>query len=197
MNRLLLLPFPSSTFPLRMWRSIEELRRGTVRQRAAYATMTRWRVLDRLTGFDPALVSTVCVRVDLPESDLDVICELTDRAAFEERVRSVFGAAPGFAVTGRATTPPSCVARFDAAAFPVEIFAEARPVEEQYAWRHLTAMARLLADRPALRPAVRRLKRRGLSTEEAFADSLDLDGDPYEALLQFAPDEETDGGHRS
>ena len=75
------------------------------------------------------------------------------------------------------------VVTFETDAFPVEIFAKQEPVEEQYAWRHLSVMARLLKETPELRERVRNLKRTGMSTEEAFATLLGLKGDPYHALL--------------
>lgn len=165
------------------WRDISYLQKGSHRQRAAYATLASLGLFDVLRPFDPALVSTVCLQLDRPGSDLDVICELTAPVAFAARVQRAFGNRPGFELTDRGTTPFSMVARFDAPAFPVEVFAEARPVEEQYAWRHLSVMARLLRIAPEFRAPVRQLKGEGLATEEAFAVLLGLEGDPYEAIL--------------
>lgn len=177
------------------WRDISYLKQGTPRQQAAYATVVELNLLDVLGPFDPVLVSTVCVNLDVPGSDLDVICELRDTNAFVDTVRTHFGDRPGFSLRHRPSELPSYVATFETTAFPIEIFAEARPVDEQHAYRHLTAMARLLERGPALlRRRVRQLKREGWSTEPAFAHCLALEGDPYAAMLtvEAASDAELD-----
>lgn len=163
------------------WRRHDYLQSGTVRQQRAYDTLTTLGLFKTLHPFDPALVSTVCVRLDIEGSDLDVICELKHPAAFKATVQAAYGARGGFQM--RSGPGGALVVQFDTEAFPVEIFAKRRPVEEQYAWRHLSVMKRLLNIVPALRPRVRTLKREGHATEEAFAELLRLDGDPFEAFL--------------
>ena len=165
------------------WRNIAYLQHGTPRQQAAHATIIDLGVIDALRPFDPALVSTVCVDLDVPGSDLDVICELHDAEALAATIRTHFADRPHFSLR-RTTDPARLVAAFETTTFPVEIYAEPCPVDQQSAYRHLTAMARLLNRRPkTLRHHVRRLKRAGWKTEPAFAHCLGLDGDPYAAML--------------
>jgi len=74
----------------------------------------------------------------------------------------------------------------------IEVFMQPKPVEEQQAFRHLVAEARLLeccAEHEQVRAALRAMKERGMKTEPAFAAYFRLadygfDADPYQALLQ-------------
>lgn len=165
------------------WREIAYLQKGTVRQRAAHDTLVDLDILARLRPFDPALVSTVCVDLDVPGSDLDVICEMRDESEFRATVENGYGARRDFRMWQR--DDGAVVAQFETEAFPVEIFGKERPVQDQMAWRHLTAMKRLLNVEPRLRETVRAMKKEGVGTEPAFAKLLDLDGDPYEAMLSL------------
>ncbi|MFQ5796001.1 MAG: DUF4269 domain-containing protein, partial [Candidatus Bipolaricaulia bacterium] len=58
---------------------------------------------------------------------------------------------------------------------------------DQNAYRHMAVEARLLAiGGEQARQEIRRLKRTGLKTEPAFACYFNLEGDPYQVLLQLA-----------
>lgn len=165
------------------WRDYSYLRMGDEKQRQAYATLESLNLFENLREFDPALVSTICLRLDIPGSDLDVICEPDDLASFTSVVGDAYGGKSEFEMWMRSSGER--VVQFETATFPIEIFAKQVPVEQQYAWRHLSVMARLLDAKPELREKVRILKRNGSSTEVAFAKLLNLEGDPYEALLDL------------
>lgn len=79
------------------------------------------------------------------------------------------------------------MASFNYGEFTVEIFGQPRPVVKQNAYHHMIVEARLLAiGGEQARREIRRLKASGLKTEPAFARYFDLEGDPYEVLLQLA-----------
>lgn len=149
-----------------------------------------------LSPFDATLTGTIPLDVDLPDSDLDIICCAADLDAFATLVEQHYGHYPEFAAWQR---DGATVANFRTIAnyppeFPagarIEIYAEDRPVREQFAWRHMMIERRLLeqADEPAAaRSAIRELKRSGLSTEAAFCKQFVIEtyGDPYTALLKL------------
>jgi hypothetical protein len=88
------------------------------------------------------------------------------------------------AAVGDAERP--VIASFEAEGWQFEIFGQARPVAEQQGWRHFLVEQRLLAiGGPWLRTAVMAKRREGAKTEPAFAAALDLQGDPYQALLEL------------
>jgi hypothetical protein len=166
----------------------ERLVRGTPRQRAAAAALERAGVFRRLAAHDPVLAGTIPIRVDVETSDLDVLCRADEPDAFGARLSRLFGDEPGFSLRRlRRDGLPTVIARFRSGAFPVELFGQPLAPRRQTAYRHMVAEARLLdAADPGARRTVRRLKRRGLATEPAFARCFRLEGDPYEVLLELA-----------
>ena len=166
------------------WRDITWLKQGTPRQRAAWAVLEDHAVLERLDVFDPVLAGTIPLDVDLPDSDLDIICEVHDASAFAVCLMDHFAAAPQFRLTrGVVNNMPTTIANFFIDDFAIEVFGQAVPVDHQAAVVHLEVENRLLElAHESLRSAVRALKREGLKTEPAFAQSLGLAGDAYEQL---------------
>jgi hypothetical protein len=163
------------------------LRHGTPTQRAAAAAIDALGILDDLAEFTPALAGTIPLDVDLPGSDLDLICHAPDLAAFIGRVRELYDHLEAFRLTReRLRGVDSVVASFRHDGWGYELFAQPVPVAEQYACLHLLAEARLLATGgDEAREAIRALKRQGLKTEPAFARHFGLAGDPYEALARL------------
>lgn len=85
---------------------------------------------------------------------------------------------------------PTLVCRFIQQDFPIEIFCQPVPVKQQLAYRHMVIEHWLLQTHgPAFRQRVLELKQDGMKTEPAFAAVLNLEGDPYQALLKFEQDE--------
>jgi hypothetical protein len=168
----------------REWRDISYLKDGTERQRSAFANLQESGVLERLRGYDPVLVITVCLDIDIPSSDLDIICEATDRSAFAAFLVSAFGSREGFVVRRSEREEPAVVAQFFHAGWEYEVFGQGIPVERQNAFRPLIQIERVLSCGGASwREKIRALKQAGMKTEPALATSLALAGDPYQAVL--------------
>jgi hypothetical protein len=166
---------------------ISYLKRGNHRQRQAYTALHSLDLFNRLAEFNPLLAGAIPLSIDTFESDLDILCFARDLPAFSSRLRELFGARSGFELkTKEIRGVPAVVARFEHAGFPIEIFAQPLPVEQQNGYRHMLVEHRLLAlggDEMAV--SIRELKLSGLKTEPAFAQYLRLDGDPYQAVLNL------------
>lgn len=173
----------------REWDDISYLLNGNARQRAACETLRRLDIFETLDRYTPTLVGTIPINVDVPASDLDIICQANNLQRFSEDITRVFGTMDGFHLWRRRIRDlPSVVAAFSFEAFPIEVFAQPQPVTAQNAYRHMVVEARLLEiGGPAARRAIRQLKRDGMKTEPAFARYFGIDGDPYEALLDLYP----------
>ncbi len=169
------------------WNDISYLKLGSHRQRQAYAALHSLNIFNHLAAYSPMLVGTVPLRIDIFESDLDVLCYAQDLAAFAALLRELFGCKTNFEVKTRAIRGvPSVVAGFEHAGFPIEIFAQAVPIEQQNGYRHMIVEYRLLAlGGEEMAESIRQLKQNGLKTEPAFAQYLRLDSDPYQALLDL------------
>lgn len=169
------------------WQDIAYLAHGNERQRKAHRTLENLQVLHILRDYTPVLVGTIPIAIDVAGSDLDIVCEVHDLAAFEQLVTQAFGRQQGFRLKRkRVNDLPTIVANFEAG-FPIEIFAQPRPVAEQNAYRHMAVQARLLAlGGEKARQEIQGLKRTGLKTEPAFTRYFNIQGDPFEALLELS-----------
>ncbi|WP_159997640.1 DUF4269 domain-containing protein [Roseomonas sp. 18066] len=154
--------------------------------------LRRGSLLSRLAAFDPHVAGTPPLGLDLPGSDIDVLCFAPDAIAFAAAVWDAFSEAPGFRMRQWRRGDRPVVAEFTLEGWPVEVFGQARPVAEQHGWRHFRVESRLLAmGGPPFRAAVKRHREAGRKTEPAFALVLGLAGDPHQALLELEarPDE--------
>jgi Domain of unknown function (DUF4269) len=177
------------------WRDIAYLARGTARQRRAHSALVELGVLRDLAPFDATLVGTVPLAIDLPESDLDIVCRAPDPARFEDALRDLYAGRTGFRMqrTTSGEGRVAVVAGFAHAGETVELFGQELEVPRQNGFRHMVVEARLLRlGGERLRQRVLARKRSGVPTEPAFAEALGLTGDPYRQLfeLSFSPEAE-------
>ena len=170
------------------------LLKGNDRQKLAFEVLRTLRILDVLADYDPVLTGTIPIDVDLPGSDLDIICEWPEDDQFEPIIRDHYGLQPDFqlrhyTILGLDTIVANF--RFTSTGtgpegFPIEIFGHNLPVEHQMAYRHMRKEYEILQARDeSFRADVRALKDTGHSTEAAFALLLDIPGDPYVNLLTY------------
>lgn len=170
------------------WTDLSYLRAGTPRQRSTYAALIQLGVFSHLHHFTPLLAGTIPLNIDLPTSDLDIICEARDLNVFQQTLTHHYTHQQNFALRRKSIRQiDSLVANFNFGGFAVEIFGQPRPVCEQNAYRHMVVEARLLAAVPQARDAIRALKAAGMKTEPAFARYFHLQGDPYQTLLELYP----------
>ncbi len=163
------------------------LQQGTLTQQAAARVLHDLNIFQILAPFHPRLAGTIPLDVDLPGSDLDIICQAQDLHALAEGVETHFGSMPGFRLRHKIREgEPVLIAEFEHEGFPIQIYGSKTPVDQQRAWVHMVAEAYLLDQAgPEARAAVRALKAAGLKTEPAFAQVFQLPGDPYEVLYQL------------
>jgi hypothetical protein len=176
------------------WRDLTYLLRGTARQQAAYHALEALGVFQLLGAFDPVLVGTIPLDIDMPGSDLDIVCYAPDVDAMVQVLLATFGHFASFTMQRTIIDAlPTVIAQFVYQSFPVEIFGQPRPVAMQQAFRHMVVEARLLQyGGEEVRQKVRQLKLAGTKTEPAFAVVFALAGDPYHTLLRLSelPEEE-------
>ena len=167
--------------------NITYLQSGNERQKKAYAELTNLGLFEKLKKFDPILAGTIPIGIDIPESDLDILCQCQDHLAFKSLVIDLFGTKEAFNTyskerDGMMTT----VAKFKGDYFNIEIFAMDLPTSRQQAYRHMLIEYELLEQNgPEFKSEIIKLKIEGYKTEPAFAKLLGLEGDPYVALLKF------------
>ncbi|MEG0010123.1 MAG: DUF4269 domain-containing protein [Aeromonas sp.] len=166
------------------WRRLDYLAHGNPRQRSAHALLMSgvWDTLQSQCQ-DMALVSTVAIGLDKPGSDLDLVCQHPDPAAFAASLR-----VQGW--QGRERSKEVRVLKQtrrgpDDQEWPLELYVTPSPIETLHGWRHLSLMATLLEHfGHDFYLAVMRLRHdANLKGEAAICQLLHLPGDPYLALL--------------
>lgn len=169
------------------FRDITYLSTGNAIQQNAYKALNDLRIVEVLAPFDPILTGTIPIEINIPGSDLDIVCCYEDQEKFLSIVTSNFGHLPQFEVhASHQRGVLSTTVNFNVETFPIEIFGQPVPTDQQYAYQHMLIEHRILGERGfEFREEIIRLKLEGMKTEPAFAAVLGLEGDPYEALLEY------------
>lgn len=166
---------------------IEYLQNGNEKQRKAYGILTKNQVLSKLNPFDPILVGTIPINIDIESSDLDIICSFSDKQEFHQCILEHFSKLEKFAIRENTNLDtPAIVANFYLDGFEIEVFGQTIPTRHQFAYRHMIIEHHLLNKHgEVFRQQIIELKRKGLKTEQAFAVALELPGNPYLELLKL------------
>ncbi|QDK40473.1 DUF4269 domain-containing protein [Bacteriovorax stolpii] len=163
------------------------LKEGTPRQKEAYKTLSSLKIFELLNSYSPILTGTIPIDIDLPESDLDIICSSSDLTEFAAQVKVHFGDCQRFKQSlSEINNEESVVTNFFAEGFDLEIFCQNKSTDKQNAYLHMLAEAKVIAiGGEAFKKQARLLKTKGIKTEPAFAQLLSLPGDPYQAVLDL------------
>ena len=148
---------------------------------AAQSALRESGVLEQLAAFSPTIVSTIWVGLDIPGSDIDIVCCYPNQ---DEFIHAATAACREHASFKLESHDRYVVARCRIGDFPLEIYASAEAIAEQAAWRHFLVMQRLVRlAAPSFVNAVRELKLSGDKTEPAIAKVLALHGEPFAAVM--------------
>lgn len=143
--------------------------------------------MDILQDFDPIVVGTIPIGIDIDSSDLDIICFWQDQHFFNRKLADNFMIFEAFQI--RIVTINSeltTIANFHIDHLEFEIFGQNVPSKSQFGYRHMLVENKLLLERGEdFRQEIINLKQQGYKTEPAFAKVLGMEGDPYQALLKL------------
>ena len=167
--------------------NIQYLRSGNNRQQRAYLKLTELSIFEKLQAYKPLLAGTIPLGIDLPESDLDIICECSNHVKFTETLTSLYSNKNNFEVrTSIWKGLTSTIVTFQSGEFEIEIFGQDCPTRNQNAYQHMIIEYQILNSKDDdFRTKIIGLKQEGIKTEPAFAKLLDLSGNPYEELLKL------------
>jgi hypothetical protein len=167
--------------------NIEYLKIGNEKQKCVYHLLIRYQILAILCPFDPIVVGTIPIEIDIESSDIDIICYVIDEREFIEKVTSSFSDKKGFKLKQHCGPDHNAVlANFRVDGFAIEIFGQNLPTRQQVSYKHMLIEYNVLLQKgEAFRKKILALKKQGLKTEPAFALLLGLTGDPYLSLLKM------------
>lgn len=169
------------------WSNIGYLLDGSSKMKNVYNLVQKHRIMEHLSEFNPIIIGTIPIGIDIENSDIDIACEVDDYDYFIKVVSERFSKYNEFKVRrsydyGRENVNINFYADY----FMVELFAETIPVIKQNGYRHMIIEERLLrlGGQP-LRDKIIDFKKSGIKTEPAFAALLNLSGNPYAKLLEL------------
>lgn len=167
--------------------NIEYLKYGNQKQLKSYEQLTANNIFTILNEFNPILVGTIPIKIDIDSSDLDIICFFKNKEQFISNLILNFENKSQFSIREiKINKVDSIVASFSLENFEIEIFGQNIPTKEQLGYRHMIIEHQILdAKDENFRLEIIRQKQNGLKTEPAFAKVLGLVGDPYEELLKY------------
>ncbi|WP_408037050.1 DUF4269 domain-containing protein [Tenacibaculum aestuarii] len=170
------------------FKDITYLKEGTVRQKEALKVLLELNLFELLKNFNPILVGTIPINIDIESSDLDIICQSKNHEDILKVVREKYEKLPEFEVK----TIPSyknlktTIITLEYKTFPIEIFIQNKHPEKQDSYLHMLVEYQvLLEERTEFKSKIIALKQQGIKTEPAFAQLLGLEGDPYQGLLNY------------
>jgi len=141
-------------------------------------------LLAELAAYEPTVIGTPPLDIDIESSDIDIACTATDLEFFKSDITARFSTAQGFVVEHVTNfSDPAVRAAFQSHGWEIELFCQSLPIRQQHGVRHFHVEKRLLDIEPTLRSKVLQRKQAGQKTEPAFAALLRMEGDPYEAML--------------
>ncbi|WP_336622748.1 DUF4269 domain-containing protein [Wenyingzhuangia sp. 2_MG-2023] len=169
------------------FRNIEYLEFGNERQKLAFSEIKKYEILEKLEKYNPILTGTIPIGIDLPESDLDIICECQNHSEFKTYLSENFSNKKDFKIySTKQNGIDSTIAEFKTDNFLFEIFGQNIPTEKQNAYQHMIIENRILKEKGSeFKQKVKELKSKGIKTEPAFAKLLGLNGNPYSELLKL------------
>ena len=167
--------------------NIEYLKSGNQKQQEAFEILTQNKILSKLAEFDPILVGTIPINIDIENSDLDIICHWKNKIDFTEKLNSVFGKENEFTIREAIINDKeSIIANFKINDFEIEVFGQNTPTKNQNGYKHMIIEHEILQSKGEnFRLEIIKLKQNGYKTEPAFAFLLGLKGDPYVELLDY------------
>jgi len=139
-----------------------------------------------LWEFDPFIIGTPPLGIELETSDIDIACSANELARFKKVTSTKFSKFDCFQCRNSTwQNQNSVIVQFHKYDWDIELFCQTIPTNQQWGVRHFNIEQRLLNIEPKLRGVVVRLKQQGLKTEPAFARALGLPGDPYSSILEL------------
>ncbi|ADR21857.1 alpha/beta hydrolase [Marivirga tractuosa] len=169
------------------FQSINYLKNGSQLQKEAHKVLTDNKVMDKLSNFQPILAGTIPIDIAINDSDLDIVCSFEDKQVFKDDIQKDFSNYPQFSMMEKIfQDEPTVIVRFMMDNFPVEIFGQSKPSNQQIAFQHMLIEHEILNARSEdFKKEIISLKESGMKTEPAFAELLNLKGDPYQSLLEY------------
>lgn len=164
------------------WRNVDYLKSGNRTQQSCFTILEETKVLEKLQIFDPIVVGTIPICIDINDSDIDIVCSARNLVYFQLVAGMHFGHYQNFSYDW---SKYYFTCNFWYKDMQIELYAESIKSEQHKAYRHMVTEHRILqlaGDK--FSEQVVMLKNKGFKTEPAFGKLLNLIA-PYDDLLEL------------
>ncbi len=167
--------------------NINYLKHGNKKQKNAYKVLKELDIFNVLRKFNPILVGTIPININIENSDLDIVCEVYDFKEFQKIVEDRYSMFSKFHISNNSTDNETILTiNFYVKDIEIEIYAQSLDSCKQNGYRHMVVEDRILRlGGERTREEIVILKKSGLKTEPAFAKYLGIYGNPYDELLKL------------
>ncbi|WP_292009640.1 DUF4269 domain-containing protein [Chryseobacterium sp.] len=162
------------------------MKEGNERQKKAYEIISKYQIFKKLQSFSPILAGTIPIGIDIPGSDLDIICEIEKEEDFVYTLHNLLPENTNFTTEKEIIGNEDCIILNTVLdELPVEVFGQKIPSTKQNAYRHMIAEYKILKkEGEEFKQKIIEFKKNGIKTELAFGILLQLEN-PYEDLLKM------------
>lgn len=153
----------------------------------SYQLLNDFQIIEQLENYNPLVVGTIPIEIDLDDSDVDIILQTNDCNDLEKFLLDKFSHFQNFKMEQRMSDNQNIlVCNFIIDQIPFEIYAENKPTHLQYGFLHMMKEFEILNQKGIrFKNEIIQLKKQGYKTEPAFAKLLGLIGNPYDELLRY------------
>lgn len=173
---------------MKKFQDIEYLKAGNEKQVQSYQILKKINIFNILNEFNPILVGTIPIEIDIEKSDLDIVCQinLENKENLKQIISKNFSQLKGFKISDKFLSDGIVIINFFIENMEIEIYASKLISTKTNGYRHMIVENRLLKfANLKFKEEIVSLKRARIKTEPAFAKLLELNGNPYEELLNF------------
>ncbi|GAB3929419.1 DUF4269 domain-containing protein [Mucilaginibacter myungsuensis] len=169
------------------FKDITYLSQGSAEQQRIYKLLVQTDILESLKQYDPIVVGTFPLDIQVATSDIDILSQANDLEQLAQQMTDAFGKEDEFKINRvAALAGPAIVASFKIAGQEFELFGQDVPSDLQMGYLHMVKEYEILQKfGEKFKQQVIALKASGIKTEPAFCQLLDIDGDPYLNLLKY------------
>lgn len=166
--------------------SIHYLKTGNSVQKKAFNVLTALNIFEDFKEYQPLLVGTIPLEIQTLKSDLDIILYTNQITDLAKKLELYFKSEKEFTIRVIDLEQHILVCDFWFEGFEIEIYSQNKPTQQQMGYLHMLKEYEILqANSNAFKKQIIALKQQGIKTEPAFAQLLNLEGNPYEALLNY------------
>jgi hypothetical protein len=166
--------------------TINYLKTGTPTQQKTYTTLTHLNIFNDLKKYNPILVGTIPIDIQTSKSDLDIILETNHVSELADCLTKLYKNLANFNLEIKNLNQHILACNFWFEDFEIEIYSQNMATQLQNGYLHMIKEYEILqAYSNDFKQHIISLKQQGIKTEPAFAQLLNLKGNPYEALLHY------------